>query len=345
MRFLLPEKGRFYKANLHCHSTLSDGSLTPEELKKAYKENGYDILAITDHEYMVDHTDMTEPDFLMLNGYELYVKDMQEPELTRFYRTTHLNIIAKTPDVKKQIMVDPRYTKYAVRYGKVEDLPRVGELCTRTYTPGCVNRMIKEANENGYLVFYNHPCWSREELSVITQYNGFMGMEIYNHGCFSTEGYGTDDGQTYDTLLRMGRRLAVFANDDNHNKYPFGDPLCDSFGGFNMIKAEELTYEAVIAAIEKGDFYCSTGPSIEKLYLDGNILHVECSPARDIFLRTEPRNKAANRSPHVGTKAGEVITHAQFEIRPEDGYVRLEVVDHAGKKAYTRAYFMDELGI
>ena len=38
-----------YKANLHCHSTVSDGKLTPAELKDAYKNHGYSILCITDH--------------------------------------------------------------------------------------------------------------------------------------------------------------------------------------------------------------------------------------------------------------------------------------------------------
>ena len=40
-KYLLPETGHFYKANLHAHSTLSDGRLTPEELKAAYKAHGY----------------------------------------------------------------------------------------------------------------------------------------------------------------------------------------------------------------------------------------------------------------------------------------------------------------
>jgi len=40
-KYLLPESGNFYKANLHCHSTLSDGNLTPEQLKKAYMDKGY----------------------------------------------------------------------------------------------------------------------------------------------------------------------------------------------------------------------------------------------------------------------------------------------------------------
>ena len=48
-KYLLPKDGTFYKANLHCHSTVSDGALTPEELKKAYMAEGYSIIAYTDH--------------------------------------------------------------------------------------------------------------------------------------------------------------------------------------------------------------------------------------------------------------------------------------------------------
>ena len=32
-KFLLPETGNYYKANLHCHTNISDGNLTPEEMK------------------------------------------------------------------------------------------------------------------------------------------------------------------------------------------------------------------------------------------------------------------------------------------------------------------------
>ena len=50
MKYLISPHVKQYKANLHCHSTLSDGHLTPEQLKKLYKDNGYSILSITDHE-------------------------------------------------------------------------------------------------------------------------------------------------------------------------------------------------------------------------------------------------------------------------------------------------------
>ena len=37
------------KVNLHMHTTISDGSKTPEEAAEIYKKAGYDVVAITDH--------------------------------------------------------------------------------------------------------------------------------------------------------------------------------------------------------------------------------------------------------------------------------------------------------
>jgi histidinol phosphatase-like PHP family hydrolase len=41
--------GRFYKGNLHTHSTRSDGKLAPEEVCRRYRERGYDFLCLSDH--------------------------------------------------------------------------------------------------------------------------------------------------------------------------------------------------------------------------------------------------------------------------------------------------------
>ena len=41
--------GRFWRGNLHTHSTLSDGALDPAEVCRRYKEQGYDFIALTDH--------------------------------------------------------------------------------------------------------------------------------------------------------------------------------------------------------------------------------------------------------------------------------------------------------
>ena len=67
-KYLIPQNGRFYKANLHTHSTVSDGHLTPEEIKRVYMENGYSIVAFTDHEILLPHNELTDENFLAVTG-------------------------------------------------------------------------------------------------------------------------------------------------------------------------------------------------------------------------------------------------------------------------------------
>ncbi len=70
---LLPARGKFYKANLHMHTTISDGELTPEEVKRVFSDHGYSIVAFTDHEIIVPHNDLTDEHFLALTGFETAV--------------------------------------------------------------------------------------------------------------------------------------------------------------------------------------------------------------------------------------------------------------------------------
>ena len=59
-KYLIPENGQFYKANFHCHTTVSDGRLTPEEVKALYKEHGYSVIAFTDHDVYIPHPERND---------------------------------------------------------------------------------------------------------------------------------------------------------------------------------------------------------------------------------------------------------------------------------------------
>ena len=48
-RSVFPEEGQWFKGNLHMHTTLSDGRVSPSEAIERYRKNGYDFIAITDH--------------------------------------------------------------------------------------------------------------------------------------------------------------------------------------------------------------------------------------------------------------------------------------------------------
>ena len=69
-KYLIPNEGKFYKANLHCQTTLSDGSMTPEEVKAYYVERGYSVVAYTDHCIMLPHHVLTDENFVAVSGYE-----------------------------------------------------------------------------------------------------------------------------------------------------------------------------------------------------------------------------------------------------------------------------------
>ena len=104
-KYLIPQNGNFYKANLHSHSTVSDGRNTPKEMKDYYKEHGYQILALTDHELLVEHSDLCEPDFLMLPGYEYaFVENVPYS----YARTLEVNLYPKDPKNLTQICFNPK---------------------------------------------------------------------------------------------------------------------------------------------------------------------------------------------------------------------------------------------
>ena len=65
---LFGNKKSFYKANLHTHSDYSDGKYSVEELKNAYKEHGYSVVAFTDHEHLIDNSRLNDENFLAITS-------------------------------------------------------------------------------------------------------------------------------------------------------------------------------------------------------------------------------------------------------------------------------------
>lgn len=62
---------RYYKAQMHCHSTNSDCELDSAQVMYEYKNRGYEILFLTDHNYMSQMEGLSQHDFLCINSEEL----------------------------------------------------------------------------------------------------------------------------------------------------------------------------------------------------------------------------------------------------------------------------------
>ncbi len=303
-----------YKANLHCHSTFSDGKFTPEELKAHYMAHGYSIIAFTDHTRLYGHNELTDDDFLALNGYEL---DFTEPAPSyNVAKVCHLCAVCLAKDYLTPI-----------------DVPD----CEDPYSAERINETIRRAKEAGYFVTYNHPVWSMESYPEYSRYHGMDALEIYN---YSSDCGGWCDyvPQVYDDLLRLGNRIGCTATDDNHDHLPEEHPLFDSYGGFTYIMAPTLTYEDVFRALKAGDYYASMGPRFLEVIAEDGQLRVKTSPVFRMQLSTKYRRAEA-----AGAPFGETITEAVFSVRPDDGYVRLDIVDEHGRHADTRAFDVAEL--
>ena len=294
-KYLLPENGAFYKANLHSHSRFSDGHFTVAEMKEIYREHGYSILATSDHDALHSNYALSEPDFLMLTAYEISIRSDDDPTPHQLRKVVDLNLFAKTPDNLTQCGYHPQTVDWLVERGKltreeVDSIKYAGELRDLHYYPANVNKIIRTANENGFLVSINHPNWGNINYSDYGAYEGAFAVEVYNHGCYTLDGL-NDSEAVLDDILRSGKQIFAIATDDNHNP---GGSFIDSFGGFTMIKVPELSYRAVISALERGEFYSSTGPLIEELYYEDGYVHIRTSEAADI-LHDNARKKRRSR--------------------------------------------------
>ena len=342
-QYLLPEGGNVYKACLHVHSTCSDGLGTPEEIKKMYMEKGYSIVAYTDHEVIVPHNDLREENFLPITGAEISVNKNIPGLSYRYSKQYHLNILSKDPDKTDFSFFTRSYLYWKASLPYITEKMKVTEY-PREYNNECVNDIIRRAKEEGFLIALNHPGLSGQNYPDYAELKGFWGVEVHNNGSVGLGRVETE--QPLIDLLELGERVFPLATDDMHGAYD--QKSIDAIGGWTMIKSPSLEYGAVMEALEKGDFYASTGPEIHALYLEGETLVVECSEASLIRVNFERRISMIKKATEEPLTRVCFDLHSYFESSFEknmlwEPYFRVTVQDAKGQRAYTRAYFVDEL--
>lgn len=338
-KILLPEESenlKYYKANLHCHSTISDGAKTPKQLKEDYKAHGYSILAITDHEVFIPHNDLSDDHFLMLGGYEIGIVGSKN-------KTCHLCFVSLSPDNTQEVcFCKPYVWGNAKENIKNVNINKKESLLFRAYTKRGINKLIETGKKHGFFVTYNHPTWSLESYPEYMRYKNADAMEITNYGCVVC-GFDDDNGHAYDDMLRGGEKLFCISTDDNHNLFPDSSPDCDSYGGYIMIASPSLKYEDVAAALKKGAFYSSTGtykhtgPEFQSIVFEDGEVHIKTSNVRSIAYMPCSRDCKIKNA-----EDGEYINEASFKIKKNESYFRIVITDMYGYKAYSNAFFPKE---
>lgn len=138
----------FFKGNLHCHTTISDGARSPAEAIALYRSMGYDFLTITDHRKTTVAQSHLEAGMLVFSGIELDYLLSSE--------VVHLVGFGMTENVESRI-----------RY---EQGPQAGAACIRA----CGGRVIAA-----------HPHWSLNTAATLMAIRGVTAAEVFNSMSFA----------------------------------------------------------------------------------------------------------------------------------------------------------------
>lgn len=204
-----------------------------------------------------------------------------------------------------------------------------GYLC-RKYAPGELTdqEMLDMMVEDEQFVVLAHPIWSRMEPEEVVPLRGFHAIEVYNHGCENLCHAGHSEVY-WDMLLRRGKRIFATASDDTHKKH-------DAFGGWVFVKARERSHAAIMEALFAGQFYASSGPVIHDFGVEGDQVYVFCSDCREVHFVSYPPRGNSQFAPE-----GQSMTGAAYTRKGGESYIRVEVIDHEGKAAWTNPMYFD----
>jgi len=169
--------GNWYKANLHAHTTTSDGDTPLAERIGQYRQKGYHVLAVTDHDTTNDLTGFSDKDFLALQGIETHPPCPFGGDL---YHLVCLNIPQRMPFSQR---ADAETRVSLVKHG-------------------------------GGIVILAHPYWCGYNINHMLAIDGYCAIEVYNST--SSKNGKAFSSVHWDALLDAGRIVGAVASDDCH---------------------------------------------------------------------------------------------------------------------------------
>lgn len=278
--------GRRIKAGFHCHTTQSDGGLSPREMAELYAARGFHCLGITDH-FVVTKVGLSREDFLCLS---------------------------------------------ATENGGMPDIIGVGVEAPAPRELPLAERAAGLAAQGGFTIAA-HPTYCGVLPDEYAACPDLMAMEIYNAYCDAAyaNGYALE---LWDMVLGLGKRIWGVAGDDAHLN-PRKRRYSDAGLGWVEIWADALAPEPVLRALKAGAFFSTQGPAFEELVVTESGVSLTCTPVREVRWRT------FGHVGHVDYVTGTPITHAELPawFRP-NSFLRIELVDEAGKRAWSNPFFV-----
>lgn len=343
----------WYKGNLHTHSYWSDGDEFPEVIMKWYKDNGYQFVALSDHNIFQEGEKWVSirQDSMYRNAFQNYLNEYSDSWVIYEEEGDELRVKLKTFDEyaplyeeKERFIMLPAEEISAGYEGKplhlnatnIEKLiqPQEGGSVVEVLQNN-INAVLEQRRESGkpMMVHINHPNfrWAIT-LEDMIRLKGERFFEVYNgHPAVNNLGDSARLGyeEMWDFIniayLEKGQPLIFgLATDDSHSYHEQSSKLANTGRGWVVVRAEELAPGALIESLEKGDFYASTGVELEAVRYDENLLSI----------RARPKDGVAYTLQFIGCKTGEKETtilktvsgnEGEFEVGEDFLFVRCKI--------------------
>ncbi len=366
---------RWWKGNLHTHSLWSDGDDYPEMIAAWYRDQGYHFLALSDHNLLLEGQRWIPATSNRAGGTVLdrYLRRFGASWVEQRVRSGTNEVRLKPLSEFRPLLEEPGrfllvpseevtggYLSSPVHMNVTNVRDRIspsGGTNVADVIQRTVNAVLAQREATGIPMFphVNHPNYgwgiTAEDLMGI---QGERFFEVYNgHPAVYNEGDSTHASleRMWDIILTW--RLGILglppmyglAVDDSHSYHGQGASMSNPGRGWVMVRAQYLTPESLVAALESGDFYASTGVTLSDVRREGNRLQVRISPDPGATYRTRfigtRRGFNATREPRR-TAAGELL-HLTYRYDDDVGEVLAEVEGEApaytfqGDEVYVRA--------
>lgn len=305
LMLLAQSKLIWFKGNTHAHTLNSDGDSTPDDVVKWYREHGYNFLVLTDHNFLtrVDALNAlhgADKQFLIIKGEEVTDRFGDKP--------IHINGL----DLERQ--VEPQGGK------SVADV---------------IQRNVDAIRDAKGVPHINHPNFgwaiTAEDLKKVQNNKLF---EIYNgHPLVNNLGGGDRPGleEVWDIILTSGKLLYGIAVDDAHYfKRPWDKTAARPGQGWIVVRTATLSSQAILTAMEAGDFYASTGVELTDY----------TATEKGITITIKEERTSKYRVQFIGN-GGRILSEATkspaaYKFKGDEGYVRAKIIESNGKFAWTQ---------
>jgi hypothetical protein len=349
-----PQKNvNWYKGNLHTHTYWSDGDEFPEMVLDWYKSNGYDFVALSDHNTMAreEKWKVIVKSPLYEESFQKYLEKFGKDWVVYKNDTGRTQVKLKTFDEYRTKMQDNSFliipseeiTNYVdgkipvhVNATNLQEFVEPPNAATVAETmQQSVDAVLQQRERTGVLMFphINHPnfYWAIT-LEDMISLKGERFFEVYNgHQLVRNYGdsahLGTEEMWDKINIAYAERNQPLMnglATDDSHNYHQFGLAFANAGRGWIMVQAESLQAEALIEAMEAGKFYASTGVTLKKLYVKNNEINIEIAEAEGIKYTIEfiGVKKGENESQVIETIRGSV---GSFKVTADYVFVRARI--------------------